>query len=222
MERVAIFRNRHPLIGPVFWLLSVQYFITQIVVAAAWQAPFSLMRNAISDLGSTVCGPFHDRIVCSPMHDLMNASFIVLGITMVIGSFLIPGEFRKNIRSRIGFYGMGLAGIGTVLVGIFPENNPNHLHTVGAFLPFFVGNVSLVIFSYALHLPPVFRYYTRISGLFALAAFVLFLFNHYIGLGLGGTERLVAYPQTIWLIAFGWYMSLDHYRRGHGKQAKYS
>ena len=153
----------------------------------------------------------------------MNASFIVLGATMVVGSFFITGEFRKNVWSRIGFYGMALAGVGTVMVGIFPENNPNHLHAVGAFLPFFIGNLSLVVFSYSLQLPPVFRYYTRVSGVVSLLAFGLFTLNHYVGLGLGGMERLVAYPQTIWLIAFGWYISLNHYRQvQNGSQTKYT
>ncbi|HKR81657.1 MAG TPA: DUF998 domain-containing protein [Candidatus Saccharimonadales bacterium] len=221
-EKVVIFRDRHPLVGPIFWLLSVQYFLTQIFVAGAWSAPFSLRTNAISDLGNTDCGTFAHRLVCSPLHDWMNASFIVLGITMVVGSFLIPSEFRKNMLSRVGFYGMALAGLGTVLVGMFPENTVGYMHVLGAALPFFVGNSTLVLFSYSLSLPPGFRYYTRASGLVALAALAVFLYGQYFGLGLGGTERLIAYPQTIWLIAFGWYMSLDHYRQTKGHKITYS
>ena len=213
MKRVVIFREKHPLLGPIFWMLSVQYFLVQIVVAAAWKVPFSLMRNTISDLGNTVCAPFSDRIVCSPLHGLMNASFIVFGVTMVVGSFFITSEFRKNAWSRAGFFGMGLAGLGTVLVGIFPENTVGTMHIIGAVLPFFVGNLSLVILSHSLQLPPGFRAYTRASGYVALIALVLFTLNHYIGFGLGGLERLVSYPQALWLIAFGCYISLDHYRQ---------
>jgi hypothetical membrane protein len=222
MHKVVIFRNRHPLIGPMFWLLSVQYFVTQFMVAQAWKTPFSLATNAISDLGNTVCGAYGDRYVCSPLHDWMNASFIVLGLTMFLGSFFITSEFRRNTLSRISFRFMALAGLGTILVGIFPENTISFLHTAGATLPFLFGNVALIMFSYALSLPPGFRYYTRISGLIGSTALVFFVMDHYFGLGLGGMERVVAYPQTIWLIAFGWYMSLNHFRQKRGNTVTYS
>jgi hypothetical membrane protein len=222
LRKVTTFRERHPYVGPVFWLLSIQYFVVQLVVAAGWSAPFSLARNAISDLGNTACGQYADRYVCSPWHSAMNISFVIIGITIMLGAALISNDFRKNPYSKFGFWGMGLAGFGTVLVGLFPENTISFMHFIGALLAFFLGNVALVIFSFTLSLPPIFRWYTRISGIVALLAFVLFLFDHYVGLGMGGMERLVAYPQTLWLIAFGWYVSLNHYRQRRGKQVIYS
>lgn len=222
MHRVVVFRNRHPLIGPIFWLLSIQYFLTQFIVAAGWKTPYSLATNAISDLGNTACGHYADRFVCSPLHNWMNASFIVLGITMFIGSFFITSEFRRNRYSRIGFRFMALAGLGTILVGIFPENTVSVMHFIGAALPFFLGNLALVIFSFSLDLPPLFRMYTRLSGAIGGIAFILFFLDHYLGLGLGGMERLVSFPQTIWLIAFGWYMSLNHFRQVKNGTVTYS
>lgn len=221
-RKVIIFRNRYPLLGPIFWLLSLQYFLVQGVVAEAWAAPFSLAKNAISDLGNTACAPYADRYVCSPLHGLMNSSFVIMGVTIVLGSLLIPEEFRQNKLSRVGFHFMSLAGVGTVLVGLFPENSVSALHFLGAVLPFFFGNVALVIFSFSLGLPPFFRYYTLASGVIALIAFILFVFDRYMGFGLGGMERLVAYPQTIWLIAFGAYISVNHYRERRGKLVRYS
>jgi hypothetical protein len=40
----------------------------------------------------------------------------------------------------------------------------------------------------------------------ALVALCLFLTHHRFFLGLGGMERVVAYPHTIWLMAFGLYL----------------
>jgi LPXTG-site transpeptidase (sortase) family protein len=88
--------DRYPLLGPIIWMLCVQYFITQIVVASAWHTSFSLTRNVISDLGNTACGQYGDRFVCSPLHGLMNASFLLLGLTMATGSLLIYQEFQRN------------------------------------------------------------------------------------------------------------------------------
>lgn len=220
MHKVVVFRERHPWLGPLFWLLSLQYFIVQIIVGAAWDAPFSLMTHAISDLGNTVCGPYADRYVCSPWHDLMNASFILLGVTVTIGSFFITSAFRKNYKSRLGFRCMALAGIGTIFVGAFPENTVSFMHFIGAALPFFCGNLALIIFGLYLQLPVAFKWYTLLSGMVGLVAFALFLLNHYLGLGLGGMERIVAYPQTIWLIAFGFYVSADRYRKVRRQRSK--
>jgi hypothetical membrane protein len=212
-NRIQTFRNRYPLIGPTFWVISIQYFITQLLVTATWPRQYSWANNAISDLGNTVCGFYSERYVCSPYHTWMNSSFIVLGATMVAGSLLIDDGFRKSVASRIGFAFMTLAGLGTILVGVFPENLPGGFHTLGAALPFAIGNVGLIILGLSLDLGPKLKAYTLLSGMIALAALPLFYTGHYLGLGLGGMERVVAYPQTIWLIVFGVYISRDRFRR---------
>jgi len=51
--RIQTFRDRYPLVGPTFWLLSLQYYLTQLFVAAAWPVAYSWAHNAISDLGNT-------------------------------------------------------------------------------------------------------------------------------------------------------------------------
>lgn len=209
---IKTFNDRYPLVGPVFWMTSVQYFITQIVVAHAWTSFYSLSRNPISDLGNTACGVYSGRLVCSPLHNWMNASFVVLGLTMIAGSLLIYHEFRKSRAGAVGFNFMALAGFGTILVGLFPENTVSALHALGAALPFFIGNVGLIVLGLALDIPRAFKYYTIFSGVIALIALVLFYTNIYLGIGQGGMERITAYPQTIWLIIFGIYMSSNHFR----------
>src|SRR5882724_1557857 len=102
-DRIQTFHERYPLVGPVFWLLSIQYFIIQVVVAMAWSVPYSLSQNTISDLGNTACGQYGDRHVCSPLHPLMNGSFMIFGVTMIAGSALIFHEFRKSTASAAGF-----------------------------------------------------------------------------------------------------------------------
>jgi hypothetical membrane protein len=206
-RRVEVYANRHPLIGPTFWIVSIQYFITQILVAAGWPTDFSLTLNPISDLGNTECGEYAGRYVCSPYYTWMNASFIVLGATMIAGSSLIYQQFKKNLGTAIGFSFMALAGLGTILVGIFPENSIGDLHWIGAALPFVLGNIGIITLGFSLALPKWFKYFSIFSGFIALTALVFFYSDNYLGLGIGGMERIVAYPQTIWLIVFGIYMS---------------
>jgi hypothetical membrane protein len=216
LNRIQIFRNRYPLVGPTIWITTIQYYLTQLLVAATWPRPYSWTQNAISDLGNTACGPYFDRYVCSPYFTWMNSSFVVLGATMVAGSLLIDEGFRKSLASRVGFGFMTLAGLGTIMVGLFPENVSATFHFLGAIFPFLIGNVGLVILGLVLDLDKKFKAYTLISGIVALAALPLFYTGHYLGLGFGGMERVVAYPQTIWLIAFGAYVSRDRFRQRWG------
>lgn len=211
-KRIATFTDKYPLVGPTFWVVCIQYFITQFVVALSWSVPYSWRANTISDLGNTACGAYAGRFVCSPLHDWMNASFIVLGLTMIARSLFIYQEFRENSGSKTGFSFMGLAGFGTILVGIFPENVSADFHILGAGLAFLIGNIALLIFGTFLDVSKKFKIYTIVSGVITLAALILFVTKNYEGLGRGGMERVVSYPQTLWLIMFGIYMSRSRFR----------
>lgn len=206
--KVRVFTDRFPLLGPIVWILCAQYFAGQIIAAAAWAPAYSWGTNLISDLGNTACGPYSGRFVCSPLAGLMNASFIMLGITMAAGALLIYQEFRESRASLAGFSLMALAGIGTIFVGAFPENTISFMHNLGAFLALVVGNISLVVLALALkRVRRSFRAYTFASGVVTLVAFSLFYSGTNLGLGQGGMERLVSYPQTLWLTLFGLYMT---------------
>jgi hypothetical membrane protein len=214
-QMLKTFTDRYPFVGPAIWMVNVQYFIVQFIVASYFTPHYSLMLNTISDLGNTVCGIHGALYVCSHKHWLMNASFILLGLTMITGSSLIYQAFKKSSGSFIGFCAITLAGVGVLLVGLFPENTVRLLHGTGAELVFICGNVGLVILGQALKLPKVLRIYTLLSGIMSLIALVLYTTNHYLGIGVGGMERIVAYPQTIWLIVFGIYVSCMNIRKRH-------
>jgi hypothetical membrane protein len=102
---------------------------------------------------------------------------------------------------------MTLAGIGALLVGLFPEDSIFWAHIVGQDLAFVLGNVALIVFGLTLPFPRVFRWYSVVSGTLALVALVLFLSHQRFFLGLGGMERVVAYPLLLWLIVAGGFIA---------------
>jgi hypothetical membrane protein len=193
-------------LGPVLYVTSIQYFLAQLIVARRWSPPYSLSRNTISDLGNTACGNYGGRLVCSPLHGLMNASFVVLGVTMMAGSALIWRGRGTGRAAAAGLGLMGVSGAGVVLVGLFPENSVGALHGTGAGLSFVLGNVGIIVLGGAFRLPLGLRLYSYLSGAGALAALGCFVSGRYLGLGEGGMERVVAYPQTAWLIVIGLYL----------------
>jgi hypothetical membrane protein len=204
MRRTRAFAVHYPLVAPVVWQLCIQFFVVQVVVASAWKPPYSWRLNAISDLGATTCGQFDGRDVCSPLHGLMNISLILLGLSMALGSALMYQQLRT---SRGGYCLMAAAGVGAVLVGLFPEDTTHWAHITGADLAFLLGNIALVVFGFSLRLPRWLSWYSIVSGAVALAALYLFLSQNRFFLGLGGMERVVAYPMTLWLVAMGLYIS---------------
>lgn len=144
-------------------------------------------------------------MICSPLHPLMNLSFFVLGLTMIIGSALL-GRRYKNFGSTIGGFSLfAIGGFGVLLVGLFPENTIPAFHGIGAALPFLIGNVGLVVIAIHVGVPTYLRIYTALSGAVALVALSLYATGHFVDLGEGGIERVVAYPQTIWMIVLGIY-----------------
>ncbi len=193
-------------LGASLWILSIQYFVTQFVVARAWKNSFSLTDNTISDLGNTACATYGKMYVCSPLHHWMNASFILLGIFQASGGLILCKRAINNKTKNLGFDFIVLAGIGTILVGIFPENTVIQLHMIGAALPFLIGNLGLILLGPNLKVPNILRVYTWVSGIISLVALLLLVTHNYLSIGNGGMERLTAYPQTIWLIVIGIYI----------------
>lgn len=186
------------------WILTLHYFVVQVIVALAWQRPYSLARNAISDLGNSVCAPYHDEYICSPLFWLMNASFILLGLLQAVGALLLWRAHTSRLV-RSGLVMLVLAGIGTIIVGLFPENTVGPMHLLGAVLPFVFGNIGIVLCGFIFPKGAL-RYASMVAGAVALIACALLVQEVYLGLGFGGMERIVAYPQTIWMIGVGLYL----------------
>lgn len=196
--------------GAIAWIVAVQFFVTQVVVASAWSRPFSLRLDYISDLGNTACGPYpagSTNLVCSPWHAAMNLSFIVLGITMIVGARLTRSVFPAGWVRSVAASLFAMAGVGVILVGIYPENTDNARHVVGAGVNFVAGNIAMIVYGLALAQQPerhrALMQFSLVTGTLGLLATLLFVTGQFLGLGLGGMERVAAYPMTVWQIVAG-------------------
>jgi hypothetical membrane protein len=218
MPRTSAFAVRT---GAIAWVLAAQFFVTQVVVATAFTRPFSLKTDYISDLGNTFCGAYpagSANIVCSPWHLAMNISFMVLGITMITGAILTRDAFPEGWVRSLAALLFSLAGLGVFVVGIYPENTDNARHVLGAGLNFVAGNIAMIVYGLALAQRPgvhAWRVWFSVgAGTLGMLATLLFVSGHFLGIGLGGMERVAAYPMTVWQIVIGVALLRDGQRGG--------
>lgn len=219
--RIRFFTDRYDWMGPVIVVLSSWYFAAQVLVAWVFRPQYSFVSNAISDLGNTGCPPSNSDI-CSPLHVVMNASIAILGLAMLVGSALIFSEFsfseyrRERAAAIAGFACLALGGLGAILVGFVPENvNTAHLHTVGTAMAIGFGQLAILILGLVLReIDDWLREFMLVTSLIVLLAGIAIAGKHQFGIGGGALERLAQYPESVWLILFGFYISRNHYRTG--------
>ena len=205
LQKFNALNIRYPKLGLILYISSIQYFLVQLLVGYRFSPFYSLSNNTISDLGNTRCGIYNNKIVCSPLHSYMNISFIFLGITMIMGSILIYNQYSKSRIAFLGYSLFALGGLGVILVGLFPENSIPAIHSISAALPFLIGNLGIILIGLTNKSSKMISFYSIITGVIALLALIVYVSGHYLGLGQGGLERLVSYPQTIWMIFIGIY-----------------
>jgi hypothetical membrane protein len=193
------------LLGGAAWILTLLYFVGQIIAQAAWRTQYSLIDNRVSDLGGTACGSTVAlTYVCSPLHAMMNATFVLTGVLILVGLFLTRSVWPRRRLSTWGLVLLGIAGAGTIVIGLSPENVNVLLHLVGAInIP--AGNAAMILLGLALRRDRRrLAWFSILSGVIGLLGlligpFLVILTGH----GGGLAERVALYPLIIWLIVLG-------------------
>ncbi|WP_309104994.1 DUF998 domain-containing protein [Microbacterium sp.] len=203
-------RPRTATIGAILLIAgTLQFFIAHLITQAAWTSPaYSLWNNYISDLGATVCGPVLQNYVCSPLHPIMNAAFILQGVLLLIGIGLLIRSRLVHTRPRAWQIMVAIAGISWILVGLMPENVNLTGHSIGALPIFILGNIALIAagISRSTRTMPVARRSAVILGIAGLIGFILTAIavsNPTGPIGIGVAERITVFPLQIWALIAG-------------------
>jgi hypothetical membrane protein len=203
-------------IGGTIWILAtLQYGVVQVIVASAWHhPPYSWLNNYISDLGNTVCGQFavpHGTAayVCSPMHSTMNASFIVSGLLTITGAIALRRFWPQRRLPTVALVLWVITGLGKILVGLSPENKNVDLHLLGA-LNIPVGCIAILLLSLsirqvnrAVSITGIMLAIVGLAGTVLSTAGQFAGSSLYLGLGVGGMERVSDYPASLWVLMIG-------------------
>lgn len=219
-------------IGGWAQLSVVQYFVAEAAVISAWAGPepYSRATGFISDLGAVSCGGYEDRAVCSPLHVLMNVSFVVQGLALVLGALLLTAGLL-SVAARPGVYARrfhatpndgstrilakpwimavairiltGVSGTGTVIVGLVPEDVGSPWHFAGALMFFIGGGFALLLLGVLWFRQTPMSWFIAACGSLCIGALIV---GGITGMDVpqpGTLERLMGYPVTIGLATAG-------------------
>ena len=156
-----------------------------------------MSMNWISDLGAAN----------SPLHWVMNGSFVLQGVLISVGAILMGRLFPAKWSFRLALLLFLFSGLGVLVVGLVPEDRNGQVHQVAALVHLGAGNLAMILIGLAM-IAGAERTRFRgsislLAGLLGMTALVL------LGLGekdLGTFDRLAAYPLTLWLTWMGFLM----------------
>lgn len=184
-------------------LVSLQFFVSEFLVAGTWRGHYSYSSNFISDLGVPFCG-VDGTAPCSRTSLLINASFVVIGLSYLIAAVL---WFKiERVLPLVPTVFLVVSGIGGVVVGFAPSNTLWELHSLGATLFFIFGSlfavtVSLTVWSLV---AGAVKYCALILGVLGLVGYFCYTYSWNLGLGVGGIERVAAYSTILGFVACVW------------------
>lgn len=176
--------------GP--WLFFASLQVLFFVHIAEFVYPgYSVSQNYISDLG---VGPW-------PSWAIFSVTVLIFGLC----TLLVAALLYEQQRSYLWLF-MAISGIGAVGVAIFNEDL-GLPHVVSALLAFGFGNLA-AIYSFKVTKAP-YSYFCLAMGIIGMVALVLLGAGVYIGLGVGGMERMIFYPGVFWALSYGAYLMGD-------------
>jgi hypothetical membrane protein len=171
----------------VFFFIAAFQFVLGLLMSEAFYPGYSVSENYISDLG------------IGPSAMIFNVSVFLLGVLMMVGTFFLQRAFHNKVFTVF----LILNAVGSMGVGVFPENL-EPMHSIAALLIFLFGGLSILYSSRLMKRP--FSLIGVLLGILSYVALTLFVVQQYVGLGVGGMERLVVYPILVWAIGFSGYL----------------
>ena len=185
--------------GALLFVAGSMAFMGIITAETFYPEVYTTFKNEISDLGSTRPP---NSLIFEPSATLFNTSMLLVGIFILIATFLQHRLFKKlPFTIPLGLFGLGLVGI-----GVFPGNISPY-HGMSSMLVFLSGGIAAIT-TFKIALAP-FKYFGIALGSIALMVWVFAMFFPSIlvsSIGIGGTERWVAYPLMLWVTGLGGYL----------------
>lgn len=187
--------------GIAFLIGSLYYIIAEAISATYFNASIfnTYIFHTISELGIPNGN--------SPLFFLMNSAFILIGVTLLFGSFYKFKDYLVKNR-KLCYAFTVITALGVIIVGLIHGGNPltSGYHTLGAVMAILGGNILLVLVSRSMEEFGGYQKSTLILGIIGLIAFWIMFFN-ITSIYMPVYERLSVYTLIIWSFLTGIYLS---------------
>lgn len=189
-------------------------FMLGVVIGESQYPGYSTSKNTLSDMSGSCpsidpANPLNciNSVVLQPSATIFSSIVFIIGLTAAVSAYFI----HKTLGGRIAPVLLLLTGIAAMGVGVFP-GNAGVAHGYFAMATFYSGGLAAIASYRILKESKPMQYVSIILGSIAiiiLMSLVIFggsnspFINTF---GVGGAERLVAYPVVFWLITLGGYL----------------
>jgi hypothetical membrane protein len=196
----------------VIWVLAgAAWFVGEAITASAFPG-YDYATNYISDLGIPDVGAFQGRAIDSPLHAVMNVTFVAQGLLFAVAAVL-AGLAVRGGRRRL-FLGLAVAhAVGMTLVGIVHGSQASVdsgiavLHVIGAALAIIAGNVGAIVAGLSARAPRAYRVASVLLGAVGLVGLVMLEVDSMSStidlLPDGVWERSAVYAIIVWELLTG-------------------
>ena len=191
--------NNLKLSGILFFFAGSLALMGIITAETFYPSDYSTFKNEISDLGAT---RQPNSVSYEPSSSIFSGVMFFSGLMILTATFNVHKYFKKwSFTIPVILFGLGLVG-----VGVFPGNIRPY-HGMSSMLAFLSGGVTAIMTSKITIAP--FKYIGILLGSIALTTWCIAVFLPSLLvpiIGIGGTERWVAYPLMLCLTGFGGYL----------------
>lgn len=179
-------------IAGLLGFVGIAQIVLAIIICEALYSGYSVGQQYISDLGNWSLAGNYAAI--------FNASIIFAGALGIASAYFIQQAFKNRLFTSL----LMISSICNILIGVFAEDISMPAHGISALIGLILGLGATFMTSRFVKSP--LSYAPIILGGVIILAVVLQASGNYLGLGLGGIERLEIYPTLLWGLTFDAYL----------------
>ena len=172
--------------------VAVVQFVLVIIICESLYSGYNAGQQYISDLGNWSLAGNYAAI--------FNASIILSGALGIASAYFIQQAFKNRLFTSL----LIIYSFCSILIGVFAEDISMSMHGISSLISL-ICLLGAGFMTYKFVKSPL-SYAPLILGGVIIIAVVLQGSGNYLGLGLGGIERLEIYPALLWGLVFDAYL----------------